>query len=187
MLTDLEKYLSDNRRRLDVEITNSEKIWKGIIEKQKDKDIPYRKKYQTPLIIRIRNIAALVIFLFSIGFLTKNILEQKNFNRQVALSDISEILGRKEMEYKSIVALKTNEAVSTGNIDNLIIEELYQEIERLDIIYDLALIDLRQIGYNEKIINTIFDTYEKKIRLLELIILESNKQVSNENKSKIIF
>ena len=40
--------------------------------------------------------------------------------------------------------------------------------------YDQAMKDLNEIGYNEKIINTIFDTYEKKIQILELILLETN-------------
>ena len=40
--------------------------------------------------------------------------------------------------------------------------------------------DLKELGPNDKVINTIFDTYEQRIRLLELIILEINKTESHE-------
>jgi len=58
--------------------------------------------------------------------------------------------------------------------------------KKLDLIYSQSMTDLRDLGPNEKVINTIFDTYEQKIRLLELIILESNKTESHENNEKII-
>ena len=84
-----------------------------------------------------------------------------------------------------MINLKTNEVKAIRKTDDLLIRELFEEIEKLDIVYDQALLDLKQIGYNEKIISTIFDTYEKKIRLLELIILESNKPIIYENNDKI--
>jgi len=46
--------------------------------------------------------------------------------------------------------------------------------------------DLKELGPNEKVIHTIFDTYEQKIRLLELIIIETNKIKGHENNEKII-
>ncbi len=59
--------------------------------------------------------------------------------------------------------------------------DLFEEIQRLVTINIQELKDLNEIGYNEKIIITIIDKYEKKIDLLELIILKTNKPESHEN------
>ena len=59
--------------------------------------------------------------------------------------------------------------------------DLFEEIQRLDTINIQELKDLNEIGYNEKIIIIIIDKYEKKIDLLQLIILKTNKPKSHEN------
>jgi len=78
-----------------------------------------------------------------------------------------------------------NEVGSYNETDNIIIAELLEEIQRLDTIYEQTMKDLSELGYNEKVINTIFDTYEKKIYLLELIILENNKIKKDETDESI--
>ena len=71
-------------------------------------------------------------------------------------------------------------------MDNVIIAELLEEIQKLDTIYEQTMKDLSELGYNEQVINTIFDTYEKKIYLLELVILENNK-IKNHETDKNLF
>ena len=80
-----------------------------------------------------------------------------------------------------MVALKFEEAASYNHVDDVIISELLEEIQKLDTIYLETLKDLNELGYNEQVIQTIFDTYEKKIYLLELIILENNKIKNHES------
>jgi len=70
--------------------------------------------------------------------------------------------------------------------ENSIIKELFEEIKNLDKVYSQALKDLGELGNNEQVINTIFDIYEKKIHLLELVILETNKIRNNEANDEII-
>ena len=70
-------------------------------------------------------------------------------------------------------------------MENLIIAELLEEIRRLDTIYEETMKDLEELGYNEQVIQTIFDTYEKKIYLLELIILENNKLKNHETEENV--
>ena len=70
-------------------------------------------------------------------------------------------------------------------MDNVIIAELLEEIQKLDTIYEQTLKDLNELGYDEQVIQTIFDTYEKKIYLLELIILENNKIKNHENNENL--
>ncbi|HEX2967557.1 MAG TPA: hypothetical protein VHO46_00535 [Bacteroidales bacterium] len=182
MLTDLEKYLQENRKLLDVESPDDKLIWENIRAGMQEKKL---HKPSIKFLRRVTKIAALFFIVFSIGYITKDIIDSFSGARKVQLSDFDESLARKENEYRSAVSMKLNEVKSLNATDDIIINELFSEINKLDAVYDQAFKDLKEIGYNEKIVNTIFDTYEKKIRLLELIILESNKPVQYENNVKI--
>ncbi len=184
MPNDLEKYLCSKRRDLDVESPDDSLIWDGIRKRLPGNNEKPGKLSKTSM-IRIRNIAAIIFILFSLGYITKDIIDRQAEDKKVTLSDISQILGRRETEYRSLVSLKSDEVKPFSNSDNQIIRQLFDEIKKLDIVYDQSLKDLKEIGYNEKIVNTIFDTYEKRIHLLELIILESNKADSHEIYGKI--
>jgi hypothetical protein len=185
MLTDLEKYLEEKRRSLDVESADDARIWDNISRKLGERARQPRRNGRLKLFIRIRNIAAVAFILFSLGYIANDIINKRAIGRKVTLYDINQVLGQRETEYRTLVTTKTDEVRSFTTTDNLVIRELFEEIKRLDVVYDQALKDLKEIGYNDKIVNTIFDTYEKKIHLLELIILESNKENSHENNGKI--
>jgi DNA-binding ferritin-like protein len=79
-----------------------------------------------------------------------------------------------------MVNFKQLEAGAVNQQDNEIIAELFEEIQKLDTIYEQTMKDLNELGDDERVIQTIFDTYEKKIYLLELIILENNKMKNDE-------
>jgi hypothetical protein len=185
MSTDLEKYLKENRSKLDVESPDDTVIWKGIrhnLQKEGHGKEPDAKKYRLK---RIFSMAAIILLVFSLGYITKDVLNTRLLHRIVNLSSISHDLGRRELEYRKLLDYKNDEVRSLTEFDNPVIRELYQEIKNLDLIYEQSIKDLNELGVNEKIINTIFDTYEKKTRLLELIILETNKINSHEDNEKI--
>ncbi len=185
MMTDLEKYLAEKRESLDVESPDDNLIWEGIRKKLPVKDDKTQKRVRILTIIRFGKIAAVAFILFSLGYITKDIIGSRKIDVKVTLSEIDRELGNREMKYRSLVNLKTEEVKAFSNTDNQVIKELFGEIRNLDILYDQAMKDLKEMGYNEKIVNTIFDTYEKKIYLLELVIFESNKAGSYENNGKI--
>jgi hypothetical protein len=186
MLVKLEKYLTRQRKNLDVENPDDTAIWDGI-QRRLNHDLPAEKYVFTRTrLIRIRNIVATVIILFSLGYLTNDIINRKNYSPGMILSSIDSGLGRRENDYKKLINLKTEEVRSFAGSDDVVINELFEEIKKLDLIYKQAMIDLKVLGPNEKVIHTIFSTYEQKIRLLELIILETNKTNSHGNNEKII-
>ena len=186
MSAKLEKYLVTQRKELDVESPDDPGIWKGI-EKELHNGhsgssyLPGKK-----LLRRIRNIAAVVFIFFSLGYIANDIINGRIKDRKITLSSIDSKLGLREKEYKTLVRYKPEEVRSFAGSDDTIIKELFNEIKDLDPIYDQALKDLKELGPNDKVINTIFDTYEQKINLLELIVLETNKIKSHENNEKII-
>ena len=182
MSSELEKYLGSHRESLDVESPDDQLIWEGI---RQELQAGGPRSFKKTTLIRIRNIAAAVILVISVGYMVQDILGDLLVGRHISLADVDQELGAREREYKTLVSLKEQEALSLNHLDNMIIAELLEEIQRLDTIYKECLKDLGELGYNEQVIQTIFDTYEKKIYLLELIILENNKIKNHETDAKI--
>ena len=186
MSVKIEKYLSRQRETLDVETPDDNVIWAGI-----QKDLQYEKQpvkhlMDKAMLIRIRNIAAVAVILFSLGYIANDIINGRIAGRRISLSSIDNALGRREKEYETLVNFKTEEVKSFSNSDDVIIKQLFDEIKQLNGVYEQSMKDLKVLGPNERVINTIFNTYEQKIRLLELIILETNKINSHESNNKII-
>ncbi len=177
MPTEMEKYLERRRLELDVENPDDQVIWEGIRKDLQSPDIPEMKKRNWQ---RIRNMAAVAAVILCVGYVLTDLITEGRSSVPATLASIDKDLGDRENEYKTMVALKLEEAGTKEAIDNMIIAELFEEIQRLDTIYEQTLKDLEELGYNEQVINTIFDTYEKKIYLLELIILENNKNKNHE-------
>jgi len=185
MSVKLEKYLTDQRNNLDVENPNDAVVWEGIqrrVETGKQDHILLNRKIK---VLRIRNIAATAIILFALGYIANDIININSRNNVITLSSIDKALGVREKEYKTLVNFKTDEVRSVEGSGNLIISELFGEIRKLDNVYDQAMKDLKELGPDERVINTIFSTYEQRIRLLELIIFETNKIKSHENNEKV--
>jgi hypothetical protein len=180
----LEKYLKGQRMNLDVE-SPDDKNWEKIQSRLHFENRDIRRLNNKIRLLKIRNIAATAIILFSLGYIANDIVKGKFSATHITLSSIDSELGRREKEYKSLVDYKTEEVKSFSGSGDKVISQLFEEIGKLDAIYNQAMLDLKVLGPNERVINTIFSTYEQKIRLLELIILESNKK-SHENNEKII-
>jgi len=182
MSTELEKYLKDQRDSLDVDSPDDQVIWEGI---RKDLHLSDTRREKRKMRIRIRNIAAVVIILVSVGYMVQDLLGERWMSQTVSLADLDRDLGAREHEYRTLISYKQKEAGSLDHVDHVIITELLEEIQKLDTIYEETMKDLSELGYNEQVIQTIFDTYEKKIYLLELIILENNKIKNHEREEKL--
>lgn len=182
MSGELEKYLGSHRDSLDVESPDDQLVWEGI---RQELQASGGRAFKKRALIRIRNFAAAVILVVSVGYMVQDILGDRLVGRNISLADIDRELGAREKEYKTRVSFVEQKALSSNHVDKLIIVELLEEIQRLDTIYEESMKDLVELGYNELVIQTIFDTYEKKIYLLELIILENNKIKNYETDEKI--
>lgn len=174
----LEKYLLEQRASMDVESPDDALIWEGIRSELQQADVRRERRRR---LIGIRNMAAVIIILVSVGYMVMDLAGAGSMGKEITLADIDRHLGTREKEYRTQVDLKFHEAGSFNEVDNLIVAELWEEIKKLDVIYEQTMKDLNELGYNEQVIHTIFDTYEKKIYLLELIILENNKSHFHEN------
>jgi hypothetical protein len=185
MSAKLENYLNERRVDLDTESPDDLSVWNGIRSKLDGNRQPDKIFQKRSRLILIRNIAAAAFIVFSLGYITNDIINGKRQNLNVTLSSIDKELGRRENAYKMVIGFKTEQVSQFANSGDQVINELFSELKKLDTDYTQAMNDLKVIGPDEKIINTIFNTYEQRIRLLELIILEINKNKSHENNEKI--
>lgn len=180
MSTELEKYLKINRPELDVESPDDNRIWNGISSDLGKKRIiePVKQGARYNL-SRLRSIAAMVTIILSMAYITYDIIGDRQ-GRQLSLNQVDSTLGEREQAYRNLVSFKQEELKSYEVPENEIISEIFAEIKIQDQIYEQAMKDLQEMGNDDQVINTIFDTYERKIQLLGLIIIETNKNRNYE-------
>jgi hypothetical protein len=173
----IEKFLKSHRETLDVEQPDEQLLWEGIRKELiKDKNTSY---------INFWKIAAIALLIIGGVYISVTEINRKN-NYTLNLAHFSDILGEKENEYKLLVEKKKEELNISSDTENEIIQSLFEELNYLDTIYNECINDLEESGYLEQIVNTIFDTYEKRIDILEQIIHETNKEKMYENKKNKI-
>ncbi len=175
MKINIEKYLLNKRDQLDVEEPDNAMLWEGI-----RKNILIEKKSSG---INLWKVAAIFLALFTLSYIVYNEVGKEK-EREFTLSQINKSLGEREEKYKNMVLLKMQAAniqeLSLNAEDN-ILPVLINELNEIDTIYLGAMSDLKQHGYLEQIVEIIFDTYEKRMRILEQIIMETQKLEKYEN------
>jgi len=169
MKIDLEKYLKTRRQQLDVEEPDDAVLWEGI-----RKEIISENKTSG---FNLWKVAAIFLAIFTLSYIVYNELSKEK-EREFTLSQINQSLGEREKAYQQMVLLKMQDAnirELSRRPENDVLPVLINELNELDTIYDDAINDLKQNGYLEQIVEIIFDTYEKRIRILEQIIMETQK------------
>jgi len=169
MKINIEKYFKTKRGKLDVEEPDDALLWEGI-----RKEIITEKKTSR---FNLWKVAAIFLAIFTISYIVYNEVSKEK-EREYTLSQINQSLGEREKAYQQMVLQKMQDANITElskRPENDILPVLINELNELDTIYDEAIGDLKQNGYLEQIVEIIFDTYEKRIRILEQIIMETQK------------
>ena len=169
MKINLEKYLNKKREQLDVEQADNQMLWEGIRKEL----IPERKTSR----FNLWKTAAIFLAIFTFSYVIYNEVSKEK-EREFTLSQINESLGEREKEYQQLIMMKMQSANINdigANSEHEILRVLFGELDELETIYLDATIDLENNGYLEQIVEIVFDTYEKRIRILEQIIMESQK------------
>lgn len=172
MKQNIEKYLKEQRLKLDVEEPEQDIIWEGIRSGLHDK-----KRNTLP--DWFWKVAAIFIFVISATYFVVNETSEKQIV-VVQLSDISNDLGEQENQLKQLVDLKWNQVqqqLPEGNTD---LQFLLDELNELDKIYTIYQKDLNQTINNEPVIRAMLDNYEKRIKILNRLVLEIEKQKRDE-------
>jgi hypothetical protein len=167
----IEEYLERNRSKLDVEAPDDNFIWKGI-----KKETRVQRNILPGWLWK-----AAAVFL--LGVLSTYIVVKENQNEKpviVTLADISTDLGEQEARLKQVVTKKWEELQPLTAEEKSEFGFLLDELKELDKVYKTYEEDLYKTGENEQIINALLDYYEKKIRLLNRLSMEIEKQKNYE-------
>lgn len=178
MKIDIEKYIKHNRQALDSDQPNESMLWEGI-----NRGLTRRERGTSRLLWRV---AAAAVFIVAVAAVSLKVMDRPLFTKS-SLAEIDSELGEREKQYLELVTQKTASINRHGTKKIEIVDFLMEELKFLDKIYEEAMADLEQTGYSEQIVNIIFDTYEKRIEILEQIILEIQKsKIEQAHETKIL-
>ncbi|MBI9068345.1 MAG: hypothetical protein JEZ09_13710 [Salinivirgaceae bacterium] len=169
----IEEYIHKNKKELDSQLPDREKLWNSIENSLLQKRV---KRLQI-----IRWVAASVMVLLVVGSLIRHELI---INDQLtSLSKINKELGKKELDYKNKIATKWTQFASIKAGESPIEPMLIDELKNLDTLYLKGLEEIENTGYNERAVVILLKTYEKRLRIIEQLIYEKQKQRNYENKN----
>nr|WP_321487251.1 hypothetical protein [uncultured Draconibacterium sp.] len=172
MKQDLEKYLKEQRLKLDVEAPEPDIVWEGIrnqLHQNKKQSLPHW----------FWKVAAIFLFVVSATYFVVNETSEKQV-MLVQLSDISKDLGQQEASLQQVVNTKWKKVEQELPEENSEIQFLLNELNNLDQIYATYQKDLNNTMDNEPVIHVMLDYYQKKIKVLNRILLEIEKQKHHE-------
>lgn len=175
MKKDLEKILKEKRLKLDVEEPEHDLVWEGIRN-------GLNQKKQVP--VWVWKVAAIFIFVVSATYF----IVTETSNKQVViytLSDISGDLGKQEKALNQQVNLKWEQVQTQLTNNNGEIQFLLEQMNELDAVYRSYQQDLNRTLDNEPVVRAMLDYYEKKIKILNRILLEIEKQENHEKTTSL--
>jgi hypothetical protein len=176
MKENLENYIKKNRLKLDADEPDNDSIWEGIKSGM--------DKKRTILPYWFWKVAAIFIFIVSGTYFIVNETNQDKA-AIVSLADVSDELGKQEAALKQLVNLKWEELQPLLPEQKTDIQFLLDELNELDEVYITYQQDLEDSGANEQIVTALLDYYQKKMRILNRILHEIQKQQNHENSISI--
>lgn len=173
MKINLENYLKKNRLLLDIEQPDEDKSWETIVAR-----INNKRNFSPHKLMKFA-----AVFLLG-AFATYFVLNKTGMlpHKQWSLSDISAELGEQEAELEKVAFQKWEELKPLIKNNTTEFQFLLDELNELDNIQKIYLTDLNQSGANEYIIRALLDYHEKKIQILDRLLLEIQKQKNHETK-----
>ncbi len=167
----IEEYIRKNRNQLDVERADEDYLWTGI--SHSIKSIPKQKRFFT------LKIAATIILLVALSFITYQVTSLRN-NQQLILAKIDPNLAKQEAQFQNQIKTYYTILQKTDYNEDLLTTS-FRDLEYIDTLINKYSDDLNQNGPNPKLINSLMDLYQKKIKLLDRMLNEIEKNQNYEN------
>ena len=168
----LEEYIRKNRSQLDTEQADEDYLWTGISHSLNTNN----RKHNRFLAIKI---AASVIVIFTLSIITYQLISIRN-NQQLILANIDPNLAKQEAQFQNQIKTYYQVLQKTDYNEDLLTTS-FRDLEYIDTLISKYSNDLNQNGPNTKLINSLMDLYQKKIRLLDRMLNEIEKDKNYEN------
>lgn len=167
----LDEYIRKNRDLLDVEKPDEDFLWTGISQSLNKKS--KRKSYF------ILKIAASVLIILGASFFAYELISIHN-NQKLILAKIDPDLAKQEAQFQH--QIKTYyQLLENADYDKSLLETSFKDLEYIDTLINKYSADLNQFGPNPRLLNSLMDLYQKKIKLLDRMLNEIEKDKKYEN------
>lgn len=174
MKTKFEKSLKKHRVSLDVEEPDDDFIWSGIQAELKPK-----KSFQ----FLSWKAAAIILLALISGFVLNSVLNPTPEIIQISLADISPEYAEQEQFYQTSIAEKWNQ-IKADDLNRNDFADIFDEFDQLELLKVESLKDFEELGANPRLIKTLFEYYEIKIRLLEIMLAEIDRKKNDNIKTQ---
>lgn len=175
MKTNLEDYLKENRASLDVDEPDDDFIWSAIQNELKPKTAFQWFSWKA---------AAIILMALVSGFVLNSILNPTPRIVQMTLADISPDDAPMEKFYQASIQERWDQ-INLQEFNRSDYTEIFDEMDHLELLKAESFKDFKELGGNPRLVKTLFAYYEIKIRLLEIMLAEidKNKNAKNKNQS----
>ena len=175
MNRDLDKYIEENRNEFArVESFDIEASWMAI---QTDNSLPQAKSKRKFFL----GLIAISVFILS-AFLVWNSSEKSDFEQEVA--NIPEDMIENHEALISRVS-QSEKRLEDFSFESTEFQQIVDEISELEEQKDVFLSDFNKTGNKEQYAKILLRHYERKARIIELLLYEMNKKEKNETIKQI--
>jgi len=165
----IEEYIRKNRNQLDVEKPDEDYLWTGISHS-------INKKQKRFIVLKIAAAAIVIITLSVIAYQVTSFRS----NQQLILAKIDPDLAKQEAQFQH--QIKTYyQVLETKNFNEDLLTSNFKDLEYIDTLINKYSDDLNKYGPNPKLLNSLLDLYQKKIKLLDRMLNEIEKNQKYEN------
>lgn len=172
MKTNFEDYLKIKKTSLDVETPDDDFIWAGI-----QRDLNAKKTFQ----FLSWKAAAIILLALMSGYVLNSVLNPSPKVVQFSLADLSPEYAEQEQVYQASIQERWNQIKQTDyKPDDY--TDIFNEIDQLENLKAESLKDFEELGGNPRMVKTLFEYYEIKIRLLEIMLAEIEKNKNDKTK-----
>ncbi len=177
MKKNFEEKIRSQRPLMDIDEPDDSLIWEGI-----SRDLNKRKTLRSNFLWKA---AAMLIFVTASSyFVYREFLSPRQNIYNITLSDIAPDYAVQVSQFQAQINERWNafEKVKPQNTGQL--KFFFNELDQLDQMYRQYQEDYQQVGNNERLIRAMLDNYEKRVRILDRMLNEIQKQKDNEERQK---
>ena len=167
----LDEYIRKNRSLLDAEKPDEDFLWTGISQ-----SLNTKKKKSQFLSLKV---AASILIILGLSFVTYQIISIKN-NQQLILAKIDPKLAKQEAQFQHQINAYYK-VLEKSDYNQELLTTKFKDLEYIDTLINKYSEDLSEHGPNPKLIYSLMDLYQKKIRLLDRMLNEIEKNQKYEN------
>lgn len=185
----LEKYIRENQSELDrIESVDADALWQKI-QHPEAQIRPLATKSRSDWQLQVgRNwlltAAATVLILIGVAiWMVQPTAGDQDFTAALSVEDYYPEIAEEEMNFRRTIARKEAE-LELHQLNRRQFVDIFNELDELEQIHRRQMQDLPEVFNNEEWVSTLMRYYEQKLRILERLSREIDKEEQREDRSR---